>query len=135
MSSSSSSDFTKLHLNKSLKSRHNSTFYQDLLKAQITSDHEENQLLANKKTHLKINQFQQSPSARNNIIPLSNNTSIIDHKLNTIENKTFNQNHNNENVIKPLFNYLHRPLPKHLRSRELNTKEWFYTESNNILFD
>ncbi|CAF1347844.1 unnamed protein product [Rotaria sordida] len=133
--SSSSSDFIKLHLNKSLKSRHNSTFYQDLLKPQITSDHKENQLLANKKTHLKINQFQQSSSVRNNIIPLSNNTSIIDYKLNTIENKTFNQNHNNENVIKPLFNYLHRPLPKHLRSRELNTKEWFYTESNNILFD
>ncbi|CAF2788555.1 unnamed protein product [Rotaria sp. Silwood2] len=131
MSSLSSSDFnlTKLQLNKFRETRHNSTFYQDLLKTQIASDNEGKQLFENKKTH-----FSSIPS-RNNIVYVSNNESIIDHKLNSIENKTFNQNQNDENIIKPLFNHLHRSIPKHLRSRELNTKEWFYTESNDILFD
>ncbi|CAF1295463.1 unnamed protein product [Rotaria sp. Silwood1] len=82
-----------------------------------------------------MNQFQHSQSSQNNIM---NITKKIDHKFNSIENKIFNpnqQNHNDENIIKLLYNHLHRPLSQHLRPRELYTNEWFYTKSNDILFD
>ncbi|CAF3130945.1 unnamed protein product [Rotaria socialis] len=71
----------------------------------------------------KMNHF--SLPERNNVISASNNAQRPDDKIKPI----------NEDMINSLFNHLYRPLPTHLRARQLNTNEWFSTESHDILFN
>ncbi|CAF1293818.1 unnamed protein product [Rotaria magnacalcarata] len=75
-------------------------------------------LSRNKMNHLSLPE-------RNNVISESNNAQRPDDKLKLM----------NENMINSLCNHLYRPLPTHLRARQLNANEWFSTESNDVLFN
>ena len=118
-----SSSPTALHLNKVLESDHNSTFYQDLLKAQMTLDNDEEKLFSNKKTHQKIDLI--NSSSRTSTAPLSNNAPILDHTSTSVQ-------HDDEKIMTQLFKHLHRPLPEYVRPRQFGTKEWFDIQCKNI---
>jgi hypothetical protein len=122
------------------KSQYNPTFHQDLLRAQTAAlENEEKKLFSTKNTHLNKKSIISS-SSRKNGIPISNNAQMSDYKSSSIPNKTSNQTHScpinqDDKLITQLFNHINRPLPDYLRPRQSNTKEWFHTLSNKILFN